>query len=329
MEFKWKTSFTLLNVVLERPISLDGVEIRTHPRSSPDSPKVSITYRFSTTGFSPDIHLEAKEAVEKFLDLTIINAALSGCDERKVMEEFEQRIENPIELERAGVNVPIEYSYKELNRSIWNEEYVQSILDWLKKFEAHKDSEIVHRTLRLLRQSILEEDEYDRLSKAWRSFNALYNHLSGAIQTGEPKKIKNFVSCLHAKNSSLLKEAIEEYWTPLPKPTRDRGYLPFILVRNNWVSAMDCLVKQNFIHKQRTNHSQNLALAMSKKDLRAALESALLCVYAERNRILHGEVISENERHLLYICAAFLQRIVGIALTEFYFFPLQAIQSFS
>jgi hypothetical protein len=165
----------------------------------------------------------------------------------------------------------------------------------------------------------LEDDEYDRLSKVWRGFNAFYNHLSPNPQMSEIDKIRNFAKSLCERNSSSLTSIVEEYWTPLPKPPPLNNYLEFLLFRRKCASVIDCLIGQNFIDRKGTNHSQSLATAKSAMDARSTLESALLCVYVERNRVMHGEVITKEEKDLLYICAAFLQRVVAVAMNEFYF----------
>jgi len=325
-EFRWKTSFVLHNVASKELISLDGLEIKPHPKSNEDSPMVSVTYRFTTSDSPPDFIQYAKDIVEKFLDAANVNSALLGFDVREVTEEFDVEIENWKELVRAGVNPPTKLSFNVLNKSVWTKEYVQASWDWSKKLAGHRDAEILFRILRLLRHSMLEDDEYDRLSKVWRGFNAFYNHLAGNPQLSEIARIRNFARSLYAKNSNWLKKAVEEYWTPFPKPTPVRDYLTLVLTEGNYVSVIDCLIKQDFKDRQGANHSQNLAAAVSAKDMMAALESALLCVYVERNRVMHGETISDEERDLLYICAAFLQRILAIGLNEFYFIPVKSSQ---
>ena len=86
---------------------------------------------------------------------------------------------------------------------------------------------------------------------------------------------------------------------------------------------MDCFIKQNFIDRNGNNHSQDLAAAIAAKKVSNTLESSFLCLYVERNKVLHGEIISEAERNLLYVCASYLQRLVAVALNEFYFIPLK------
>jgi hypothetical protein len=81
---------------------------------------------------------------------------------------------------------------------------------------------------------------------------------------------------------------------------------------------------QGFVDRSGRNYSQNLATAVSTHNAKAALKNALLCIYMERNKVAHGEIISDEEREVLYVCAAFLQRIVAVALNEFYFIPMQA-----
>lgn len=212
------------------------------------------------------------------------------------------------------------------SKSIWNREYVQASWGWSKKLASHVDAEILFRILHLLRLSMLEDDQYDRLSKVWRGFNAFYNHLAGNPKSSEINRIRNFAKFLYAKNSNWLKKTIEEYWTPLPKPTPVKDYLMLVLTQGSYVSVMDCLIKQDFRDRRGTNHSQDLAVAVSARDMMAALESALLCVYVERNKVMHGVTISDQERDLLYVSAAFLQRIVAIGLNEFYFIPMKPSQ---
>ena len=255
-----------------------------------------------------------------------MNTALTGFDIRAAMEEFDVELENWDELVRAGVNPPTKISFNIRNKSIWNKEYVQASWDWSKKLASHVDAEILFRILHLLRLSMIEDDEYDRLSKVWRGFNAFYNHLAGNPQSSEINRIRDFAKSLYAKNSNWLKKAIEKYWTPLPKSTSVKDYLTLVLTQGGYVSVMDCFVKQDFRDRRGTNHSQNLAVAVSAKDMMAALGCALLCVYVERNKVMHGVTISAQERGLLYVCAAFLQQIVAIGLNEFCFIPMRSSQ---
>jgi len=322
-EFKWKTTFVLHSASLKLPISVDGIEFTTHPKSSEDSPMVCVTYRFTTLGSPPDVYKQAKQTIGRFLDLAAGNSALHGLDIRGNVTEFDVDLENRIELQRAGVNPGVKLTATFRNNATWNKEFVEWILDWSKKIAAHNDAEIIFRVLHLLRQSVLEEDEYDRLSKVWRGFNALYRHVAGGSQPGEGNRIRNFAISLHVINSDWLKKMIEEYWTTLPSTVTNPDYLVHILIKKNWRSVMDCLIKQDFeLHGM--NYSKTLATAVSARDAKVALENALLCIYMERNRVMHGEIISEEEREVLYVCAAFLQRIVAVALNEFYFIPMQA-----
>jgi hypothetical protein len=325
-EFKWKVSFIVRNVLVDAPISLDGVEIETHPQSTKDSPKVNVTYRFTTSNSSQNLFQQAKEDIERFLDAEAISLALTGWDVREVAEEFDMTLENWLELQKAGMNLPSKMSFEFRNTSTWTKDYIATAWDWSKKLAAHKDAEVVFRILRLLRHSILEPDEYDRLSKIWRSFNAFYNHLAGSARGIETDRIRVFAKALSATNSDWLSKAIDVWWTPLPKPTTLKDHLTFILANANYASVMDCVIKQNFTDRNGVNYSQLLASAVSAKDAVGILQNTLLCIYVERNRVLHGEVISEQERDLLYICAAVLQKIVAIALNEFYFIPLRASQ---
>jgi len=324
--FKFKTSFVVHNVASDGLISVDGLEIKSHPKSSNGSHMVSVTYRFATQGPPLDFFQHAKKIIERFLDVSSCNLALHGFDVREVLEEFDVEIENLKELLRARVHPPTRVSFSFRSWSKWTKDFVQASWDWSKKLESHKDAEILFRILRLLRQSILEDDEYDRLSKVWRGFNAFYNHLARNPRLSEIDKIRNFAKSLYSKNSDWLKKAIEENWTLLPKPTPLTSYLTNVLAEGNYESVMDCLINQDFKVRKGTNYSQDLAAAVSVKDMMVTLESALLCVYVERNKVMHGETISDEERGLLYVCAAFLQRIVAIGLNEFYFIPLQASQ---
>jgi len=322
--FKFKASFVVHNVASDGLISVDGLEIKPHTKPTNGSHMVSVTYRFATQSSPPDFFQHTKNIIDKFLDVSSSNSALSGFDVREIPEEFDVEIENWKELLQAGMHPPTKISFTFRNWSNWNKDFVQASWNWAKKLVTHKDAEILFRILRLLRQSMLEDDEYDRLSKIWRGFNAFYNCLARNPQSSEIHKIRNFARSLCATNSNWLKKAIEEYWTPLPKPTTLRDYLTMALLEGNYLSVMDCLIRQNFRDNRGRNHSQNLRAAVSAKNMMATLESALLCVYVERNRVMHGETISDKERGLLYICAAFLQRIVAIGLNQFYFIPLKA-----
>lgn len=326
IEYKWKTSFVLNNVSSGGLISVDGMEIRSHPKSNGKRPMVSVTFRFTTSTCPTDYIQHAKGVIGRVLDSTIVSVALRGYDIREVMEEFDVELENWRELEKARMELPTKVSYDVYTTTTWNKDYIQDSLDWVKKLETQRDTEVIFRILRLLRQSILEDDEYERLSKVWRGFNAFYNNLAGATVSSETNRIRNFAKTLCSKNSSWLRSAIEGYWTPLPRPTSIKDYLTMALTTGNYSSVMDCLIQNNFIDNRGTNHSEHLATAVSSVDMMNTLENALLCVYVERNRVMHGEIISDGERDLLYICAAFLQRIVAIGLNEFYFIPIQASQ---
>jgi hypothetical protein len=324
IEFMWNASLTVRNVVIDAPISFDGVEIVTHPKSSKDSPRLSVTYSFTTSAHNIDGQTKAKQDIQKFLDVEVCNDALLGLDVREIIEEFNVMLENWLELQKSGMNPPTKMSFEFKNTPTWTKEYIEWAWDWSKKLAAHKDAEVLFRVLRLLRHSMLESDEYDRLSKVWRSFNALYNEIAGDTERSETNRIKNFARTLSATNSNWLFKAIDQWWTPLPKSITD--HITFILLSGNYVNVMDCLTKQNFMDRNGVNYSQLLASAVSERHSARALQNTLLCIYCERNRVLHGEVISDQERDLLYICAAVLQRIVAIGLNEFYFIPLGAAQ---
>jgi hypothetical protein len=323
-EFKWKTTFVLHNVRVDAPILFDGIRIEPHPKSSESSPMVKVTYRFTTPRSPPDFIQFARDIVGRFLDVSSAHSALVGLDVREVMEEFDVELENFVELSKAGVHAPTKISINIQNKVTWNEGFVRYAWDWMKKLSSHKDADVIFRVLRLLRQSMVEEDEYERLSKVWRSFNALYAHLAKTSKSSQPNLIKCLCVSLLRTNSKLLTKIIEESWATRPKPTPIRVYLDWILAQGNWANVMDCLIKQKFVDKYHRNYSQTLSTAVSTQNAGAALESALLCIYVERNKVMHGEIISDEEREVLYVCAAFLQGIVAVALNEFYFIPMQA-----
>jgi len=75
IEFKWKTSFVLHNVFSDGLVSVNGIEVTPHPKSSEDSPMVSVAIRFSTSYSPPDLFQHAKDIVERFLDASSVNSA--------------------------------------------------------------------------------------------------------------------------------------------------------------------------------------------------------------------------------------------------------------
>jgi hypothetical protein len=326
LPFKWKVTFNLLNTEPKQSLLIDGFEFDRHPESSKDLLKTSVTYRFTTgSAYSANIQDQTKDMIDGFLAVGNVNLALTGWDVREPVEDFELQIENRRELQKAGLNPPAKGEFQMRNTSTLTQEFVTSNWSTFSKLSAHKDSEVIFRTLRLLRHSMVEDDEYDRFSKVWRSFNALYNHLAGTRSTPEADRIGNFVSSLCSvgmRPKGWLESVVVECWTPLPKSTPLKHFLTLTLGLNNWSSVMDCLIKQTFHDNHGNNLSQSLAAAVAAKDVAKALESSLLCLYVERCKVEHGEIISEGERNLLYVCASYLQRIVAIALNEFYFIPL-------
>ena len=286
-----------------------------------------MVYRFTTgSGYSPNIVDETKETVERFLAVANVNLALTGWDVREPIDEFELKLENWEELYKAGLNPPALGKFETKNTSTYSQDFVSVTWTSYSKLAAHEDAVPIFRVLRLLRQSMVEDDDYDRFSKVWRSFNAFYNHMTTSPSSPEADRIRNFASSLCSvalRPKGWLEGVINECWTPLPKPTPLKDHLRFVLTLNNWVSIMDCFVKGNLIDRNGNNHSQNLAAAIAAKNFANALESSLLCLYVERNKVLHGETLEERERVLLYVCASYLQRIIAVALNEFYFIPLK------
>lgn len=255
-----------------------------------------------------------------------VNLAITGWDVREPVEDFELQLENWDELYAAGLNPPAKGKFEMRNTSTLSQVFVTATWDTFSKLRNHNDSEVILRTLRLLRRSMVEDDEYDRFSKVWRSFNAFYNHLAGTRSTPESDRIKNFairLCSIAMRPKGWLEGVVTECWTPLPKPTELKDYLTLTLSLNNWTSVMDCFIKQNFQDNHGNNLSQSLAAAVAANDVSKTLEFSLLCLYVERCKVEHGETISENEKNLLYVCAAYLQRIVAVALNEFYFIPLK------
>jgi len=319
-QFNWKASFTLLNVRLATDlISAEGMRVVPHPKPS-ESRKVQVTYRFSTPDSVADIYKQTKERIEQFLACGDVNLALTGWDVRDVVEEFDVELDNWAELSMQGKNPPTKMTFNMRNHAIWNAEFVEWAWNWYRKVAAHKDAEVIFRILQLLRHSMTEDDEYDRFSKIWRAFNAFYNHLAGGRSAGEKFRIEKFARCLIDASSKWLPFVMQEYWTPKSNIETHRDLL---LAQNGWGSVMGCLANQGFTDDNGTNHSDNLRAAVFAKDLSGTLLSSLLCLYCERNRVMHGEVISDGERDLLYVCASFLQRIVAIGLNEFYFIPIK------
>ena len=302
------------------PISTNGMEIDLHPKSDMALPRVGVTYRFDTPVSSPTIDQQAKEMIEKFLACGDVGWALLGLDVRTVVEDFDLKLENWRELSAQGKNPPPKVSATFQNTVTWNEGSVSEAWNWSKRVACHGDAEPIFRILRLLRHSMVEEDEYDRFSKVWRAFNAFYNHVAGGRKGEERFRIDDFGKHLIATNSKWLTSAIQDYWTPKSSVAY---YLDWVLANRGWSSVMDCLIKQTSKNKKGVNDSKNLARAVFKHDTAQVLKSALLCLYCERNKVMHGETISDSERDFLYVCALLLQRIVAIALNEFYFIPIK------
>lgn len=312
---------------MSEPFSIDEFCFENHPKSTKDSLRTLVTYRFTTGSDYPrNIFDESKEKVERILAVANINLAMTGWDVREPIEEFEIQLENWEELYLAGQNPPSKGEFQIKNTSIWTKDFVLATTKSFSKLTAHKDADVVFRMMRLLRNSMVEDDEYERFSKIWRSFNAFYNHLAGNRKSSESDRIRDFASNLCSvalRPKGWLQGVIDDCWTPLSVPTPIKDHLILVLTLNSWPSVMECLVKQNFQDDHGHNHSRSLAAAVASKNMATGLESSLLCLYVERNKVLHGETISETERDLLYVCASFLQRIVAIALSEFYFIPLK------
>jgi hypothetical protein len=256
------------------------------------------------------------------------NLAIIGWDARHGVEDFDIELENREEIPNSGIQPPTKVSIQIRNTSTFKrDEFVLPSWESASKLSTHHDADLIFRILRLLRHSILEDDEYDRFSKISRGFNAFYN--SRSTQPSEASRIRKFaqkVSPSLAYSKGWLATVLTQYCTALPNPTSIDDYLTLVLTRRNWSCIMDSLVKRNLVNDKGVNHSQNLANAVAAKNLPSILESALLCLYVERNKVMHGEIISDDERDLLYVCASFLQRIVAIALNEFYFIPLKTPQ---
>lgn len=331
LDFEWRVGFTLRNVLIEQPFSFGGMTFEQHPKSSQDEPKIRVTYRFTTTSNYPTGRVtgEALERIERFLACANVNLALTGWDVREPLEEFDVDIENWQELRNAGITPPTKFSMQMRNTSTYRKDFAQTAWEWAEKLQKLPDAEVILRILRLLRQSMLENDEYDRFSKIWRSFNAFYNHRATNTKAPETERIKEFARSLTAADSNQkgwLVNIMKEYWTPISLPAELKDQLMYVLVSRKWASVVDCLIRRNFIGRDGTNHSSNLATAVASRNIIDALESALLCLYVERNRVMHGEILSEDENDLLYVCALFLQRIVAVALNEFYFVPIAKSQ---
>ena len=309
----------------------DGMEFEKHPRSSESTPRVHVTYRLTKPFTYPaeKINGEVRETIERFLACANVNPALMGWDVREPVEEFDIEIENREELRGAGLTPPVKFAVTFHNTSTYERDFVLSAWASAHKLANEKDAEVLSRILLLLRHSMVEDDEYDRLSKIWRSFNAFYNYRTKNSKSPEDDRITEFAHSLSNAASNpkgWLAKIIEESWTPLSNPVHLKDQLTYVLARRNWASVTDCLIKQNFVAKGGTKHSANLATAVAAKNLLDALENALLCIYLERNKVMHGEIVSDEERDLLYVCSSFLQRIVAVSLNEFYFVPSKQSQ---
>jgi hypothetical protein len=138
-----------------------------HPESSKDEPKTRIAYRFTTAPNYPtqNVSGEACQKMERFLACANVNLALTGWDVREPMEEFDVEIENWQELSSAGITPPTKFSMQMRNTSTYRRDFVETAWNWAERLDKRQDGEVIFRILRLLRQSMLENDEYDRFSK--------------------------------------------------------------------------------------------------------------------------------------------------------------------
>jgi hypothetical protein len=321
LKYLWVATFTLHNVSISDNVRFDGFSVESHPESSEKAPKVLVTYRFATEDYDPNVYRETKEKIERFLDITSFNSALQGTDLRQIMTDFDMSLDNWIELHQAGKFVPSKGTHTFHNTGKWTQHFAEIELDWAERLGKGHNSDVLFRIMRLLRLSIWESDEYDRFSMVWKSFNAFYNHVYGSRKHSELARIHFFADKLLATNSKWLKAVVEEYWTPFPKPTPLGNYLTWVLVMvRGSQNVLDDLSKQNLTMKG-INYSKRVLEAIKTSSLQEALQSALSCIYVERCRVEHGEIYSEEERDLLYICATILQRIIAVGLNEYYFIP--------
>ncbi len=321
LRYRWKASFTLHNVLVEKPFTFDGFRIAMHAKSTKENPVVLVTFHFTTESYDQNIFRTTKEKIERLLDVTAVNSVLTGVDLREIMTDFDLTLENWTDIHLAGMEAPSKSSFTFRNTGGWTEAFVLHCLGHAEELAKVPDSPVLFRILRLLRLSVWDSDEYERFSKAWRSFNALYNHIRRSRKGSEISRIEFFADKLLATDSKWLKGIIESYCSSPPgRPIQD--YLTFILATRNSENLLQDLAKQNFVDENGVDHSARLSKWIGARDIGKALKSALSCTYVERNRVLHGEVYSDEERDLLYICSAFLQRIISVALNEFFFIPI-------
>lgn len=321
MKYLWAARFTLHNVVIRETLHFDGFSVKTHSGSNDKEPRVTVTYRFATETFDPNIYKRTKEKIERFLDIVCFNSSLAGVDLREIMTDFDLNLTNRLELHKLRQEVPAKGTFTFHYTGEWSKDFAPKSLNRSERLGKNSDSEVLFRVLRLLRLSLWESDEYERFSKAWKSFNAFYNHVYGKRRRSdsELRRIQLFAQRLLASNSKWLKSVVQEYSAPFPKPTPIRDYLTFILTSRNSSSLMNDLCKQNFTSERGINFSKKLEEAVKSANLEETTKNALSCIYIERNKVEHAEVYSEDERDLLYICSTFIQRIIAIAFNEFYF----------
>jgi hypothetical protein len=275
IDFKWKVTFNILNSEPNQALSVDGFNFERHPESTKDLRKTLVTYRFSTGDvYSPSIFDETKELIDRFLAVGDVNLAMTGWDVREPIEDFEMELENWEELLKAGLNPPSKGQFQMRNTSTLNQAFVSAVWNGFSKLSTHKDCEVIFRVLRLLRQSMVEDDEYDRFSKVWRSFNVFYNHLAVNLNAPETERIKNFASRLCSialRPNGWLESIIVECWNSLPRPTPLKNHLTLILTLNGWSSVMDCFAKHNFLDKYGNDYSPILAAAVAARDVPSVL----------------------------------------------------------
>lgn len=138
-DYKWKASFTLHNAVIDDSISFNGMEIIPHPKSDKQSPKVLVNYRFTTANAPPNIHLQAKETIEKFLDIASVEIVLTGWDVREIVEDFDIDLENRLELLKQRINPPAKMTVTMRNTATWTKNSTLREWEWSQKLAGHKD----------------------------------------------------------------------------------------------------------------------------------------------------------------------------------------------
>jgi len=287
-KYEWRISFDLNHVKLEDKKELIGDNIKLKQIGEK---QVHGELYFKTEFDDERVYSIVLEKLNDFLNMTALYHFNIDIDETLVLEKFEYKINNSMELYKAGIKTPSVFTIATHADVILSQEYLDDLEGTISKLKSSKYYADISNILNQYRIAYMQDNPYVRYEQLWLSFMVLINSLKSVDKWPDKTSISDFVK---GSTSTLEKKHVD---TILEILNRGGSKFNIIIAQDmkceKYKNLIDFLIGLNLPPWNGDSYSKELKDVIDeesktgKNDNRYKLLKIFLCLYGIRNQLFH------------------------------------------